>query len=135
MTAQQFASLLSGRRTGRGKWVAKCPSHPDRSPSLHITEGKSWSVVFECMSQHCDRASILDAMGLTWSDISRSATMTPEVRQRVADQERLKKLEYRHGWIIMGKILNPDKPWYWLSAESEIEQDIYRLRGKLGAVR
>jgi hypothetical protein len=88
------------------------------------------------MSQGCSAESILQAMGIGWRDLGiEGCQVAPEVRQRIADQERLNKLEYRHGWIIMGKILNPDKPWYWLSAESEIEQDIYRLRGKLGAVR
>ena len=40
MTANEFASLLNARRIGPGRWMAKCPGHPDRTPSLSIATGR-----------------------------------------------------------------------------------------------
>jgi len=133
MTTEQIARIFNAKRAGKDKWMAKCRAHKDRCASLKITRWNR-STGVHCHAG-CRTDEVLAAVGLKLSDLFEDSTMSPETKQRVADQERLKKLEYRHGWIIMGKILNPDKPWYWLSAESEIEQDIYRLRGKLGAVR
>ena len=41
MTAECIASGLAARRSGSG-WMAKCPAHDDKTPSLSIgeTDGK-----------------------------------------------------------------------------------------------
>ena len=41
MTAKSFAELLlRGRRIGKDRYVARCPAHPDRTPSLSIWVGE-----------------------------------------------------------------------------------------------
>jgi hypothetical protein len=82
MTAPQVASHLRAKKTGRDKWIALCPAHPDRKPSLSITAGKSW-VLLKCWSHGCDTNDILSAAGLSMSDLSYSP--------RTTDPERLKE--------------------------------------------
>lgn len=49
------------------KWVAQCPAHDDRNPSLSITE-VSGKVLLYCYAG-CSTASILEALGLDWCDL------------------------------------------------------------------
>lgn len=54
------------RRSGAGH-VARCPGHDDRQQSLSVTQMDD-GIRFKCFTG-CDRARILEAMGLTLSDI------------------------------------------------------------------
>ena len=39
MSADVLLSILEGvKRTGPGRWMARCPAHGDKSPSLSIRE-------------------------------------------------------------------------------------------------
>lgn len=71
-------SRLEGvRSTGQGRWVARCPAHEDRRPSLSIrqTEDGRWLVY--CFAG-CGGEEIRAALGVDWSaffpDSIRSAT-------------------------------------------------------------
>lgn len=55
------------KRTGPGRFVAKCPSHNDKSPSLAVAE-KEGRVLLHCFAG-CEPADILAAVGLTFSDL------------------------------------------------------------------
>ena len=65
-------ALLNGldkvRETGRGKYVARCPAHDDRSPSLSVSEGDNDTVLVHCFSG-CETEDVLSAVGLTFSDL------------------------------------------------------------------
>jgi len=94
MTASQLAQTLHARRVGKGKWLAKCPAHGDRHPSLSIAEGRK-GVLLRCMSNGCETRAILDVLGLTWADLftdkplDREAMKAIEMeRQRAADAIR-----------------------------------------------
>jgi hypothetical protein len=50
MTADAFTGLLQARRVGPGRWVAKCPAHRDRSPSLSIAAGQDGRVLVYCFA-------------------------------------------------------------------------------------
>lgn len=50
-------------------YMACCPAHDDNEPSLSVKAGDTQPVIFKCHAQ-CDQAAILDALGLTWEDIS-----------------------------------------------------------------
>ncbi len=56
------------RRSGR-EWQARCPAHEDRNPSMGVARGDRQPVVFTCHAG-CDQQAILDALGLTFADIS-----------------------------------------------------------------
>ena len=67
MTTAELAQILHARRLGPGKWIAKCPAHRDRSPSLAIREGKK-AVLLRCWSG-CATEDVLKAIGLKMSDL------------------------------------------------------------------
>lgn len=62
-------SRLSGvRSTGRDRWIAKCPAHDDRSPSMTVRQLPDGRTLMHCFAG-CETAAILDALGLTFSDL------------------------------------------------------------------
>ena len=51
---------LGGHRTGRG-WMARCPAHDDRTPSLSIADGAEGRILLTCFAG-CTWAAIRDAL-------------------------------------------------------------------------
>lgn len=50
----EFLARLDGvRETARGSWVARCPAHEDRKPSLAIRELNDGTVLVHCFAG-CD---------------------------------------------------------------------------------
>ena len=69
MTPETFLSRLDGVRELRpGRWVARCPGHEDKSPSLSVTVKDDGSPLFHCFSG-CAPDDILSSIGLTWKDL------------------------------------------------------------------
>ena len=69
MTVDVLLARLDGvRRTGANRWVARCPAHEDRRPSLSITEGDTGAVLAYCFAG-CTVASIAAAVGLDVADL------------------------------------------------------------------
>ena len=59
---------LSGvRPTGTGRWIARCPAHEDRSPSLSIRDIDD-RVLVHCFAG-CGVGDVLLAVGLTLADL------------------------------------------------------------------
>lgn len=48
---------------GSGAWVACCPAHEDRSPSLSICEHRDGTLLVHCFAG-CEPGAILKALGL-----------------------------------------------------------------------
>lgn len=68
MIAWRLLDRLDGvSQTGPDQWLARCPAHHDRSPSLSIREGDKM-VLVHCFAG-CETADILGVLGLTWADI------------------------------------------------------------------
>ncbi len=51
-----------------GAWVAVCPSHDDRTPSLRITEKEDGRLLVHCFVG-CETKDVLDALGLDFTDL------------------------------------------------------------------
>ena len=69
MSANELISRLHKvRRTGNGTWMAICPAHADRSPSLSIRETEDGRVLLHCHGG-CDVESVLDSVGLMFDDL------------------------------------------------------------------
>ncbi len=63
-----FLDKLQGaKRTKPGRWIAKCPAHADKSPSLSITETSNGDVLLYCFAG-CQFGDILAALNLQASD-------------------------------------------------------------------
>jgi hypothetical protein len=68
MIIAKLTSRLEGVKcTGPGRYIAKCPSHPDKSPSMTVAE-KEGRVVFHCFAG-CEPADVLASVGLTFGDL------------------------------------------------------------------
>ena len=68
MSAATLLDRLEGvRATGPGRWVARCPAHQDRSPSLSIREIDDRVLVHDFAG--CAAADVLAAVGLRLSDL------------------------------------------------------------------
>jgi hypothetical protein len=94
MTAEVVAKALGGRKAGGG-WIACCPAHQDRKPSLSITEVKGGKVLVRCHAG-CEQEqviSILRSRGLWTLNSPRShPTQRPNVRHK-PDQDDTKRTE------------------------------------------
>ena len=132
MNTRQIANLFRARRSGswKGKpsFMCKCPSHDDRMASLSITEGADGKTFLHCF-RGCTVEEILRAKGLRMGDLfAESRTVTPIMRGRWADEERLEILERRHGLFIMLQAVEPAKRNYYAAAERNIAVEIRDLR-------
>jgi hypothetical protein len=69
MTLDDILPRLAGvRRTSRG-YLARCPAHPDRHPSLSVSEGER-GILVKCWAG-CSLRHIVAALGLTIRDLFR----------------------------------------------------------------
>ncbi len=66
--ASLIARLDHVRRTGAGRWLARCPAHDDRRPSLSVAELEDGRVLVHCFAG-CAIEEVLDALGLTFGDL------------------------------------------------------------------
>jgi putative DNA primase/helicase len=60
MPAEKIALALGGRRVG-GCWMARCPAHADREPSLSVADGANGNVVVYCHAG-CDQDRVIAAL-------------------------------------------------------------------------
>ena len=56
------------RANRNGTWVARCPAHDDRSPSLSIATGDNGKVLLHCFAG-CGAADVVEAIGLELSSL------------------------------------------------------------------
>ena len=60
MTAEEIAKALGGRKAG-AVWMARCPAHDDRCPSLAIANANSGKVLVHCHAG-CDQRAVIAAL-------------------------------------------------------------------------
>jgi hypothetical protein len=66
--ADRVLPLLSGVRSrGQNRWLALCPAHPDKHPSLSILHAGD-RLLLKCWTT-CTVAAIVAALGLTLADL------------------------------------------------------------------
>ena len=67
LAAPLLACLYGVRPMGAGRWMALCPAHLDRAPSLTIRDAGD-RVLLHCWAG-CDPDAVLAAIGLAWRDL------------------------------------------------------------------
>ena len=99
MTAEPIAKALGGRKAGSG-WIARCPAHDDRNPSLSLSTGRDGKVLVRCHAG-CDQAQVIDALrarGLweqrEWHSISRRTFKAHQQKNTPTDRSDTDKTEY-----------------------------------------
>lgn len=84
MIQNKIENLLSRmdkcRSAGAGKWMACCPAHDDRTPSLSIKQLECGKILLHCFAG-CGADEIRIALNMDWSDLC-SEDWTPVNRPR-----------------------------------------------------
>lgn len=70
-----LSRLHSVTREAKG-WLACCPAHGDRNPSLIVGVGDSGNIVLHCRSRHCSTEAIVASIGMEMKDL-----MPPRVEE------------------------------------------------------
>ncbi len=122
VTAEAIAKALGGRKAGSG-WMACCPAHEDRNPSLSIRAAKDGKALVRCHAG-CDQKEVITALrarGL-W-EINRRATgpLARDCRHSVRNEPDLEVLK-RTGAAL--EIWQASQP-----ADGTRAEDYLRLRG------
>ena len=97
MNAETIAKALGGRKAG-GAWMACCPAHEDREPSLSITDAKGGKVLVRCHAG-CDQRQVIAALRSrgAWETEGRHDGRSPrKVHRRLPDEpdpDALKRTE------------------------------------------
>ena len=69
MSVQKILERLDHvRKTSSDQWVAVCPAHDDRSPSLHVREKEDGRILIHCKAGCCAN-EVLDAINLSYDDL------------------------------------------------------------------
>lgn len=71
----KLLELLEGvREVSPGQYVAQCPAHDDRSPSLSIKDCDDGRVLVHCFAG-CEIENVLSSVGLTFADVMPAPVM------------------------------------------------------------
>ena len=94
----RLLELLEGvKETGPGRYIARCPAHDDRSPSLAIRDGDDGRVLIHCFAG-CETEDVLSAIGMTFSDIMPEGVGAEHsykpVRNRISPRDALATLNH-----------------------------------------
>ena len=68
MRTDEILQRLKCVQKRNGYWMAKCPAHDDRIPSLKVTDDRGRKTLLICFAG-CRAEDVLEAMGLTWGDL------------------------------------------------------------------
>ncbi len=92
--ARVIELLPGARQTGPGRWIARCPAHEDRSPSLSIREVDDRVLLHDFGG--CDTSAVLAALGLSLSDLFDKPLVScaPPVRSRIPAFDVLLALDH-----------------------------------------
>lgn len=94
MSAEDIlARLEKVRKMGADRWIACCPAHADKSPSLTIREMPDGQVLLHCFAD-CGALAVLEAIGLDYSAAfpEKLDSHIPRVRQPFSAREALAAL-------------------------------------------
>ena len=95
MNAQDVLDRLEKVTGSKGKWMACCPAHQDKSPSLAVTEADD-RVLVHCFSG-CDTQDVTAAIGLNVADLFYNklagAEMTERKRQRFEEVLKSERIQ------------------------------------------
>jgi hypothetical protein len=62
-----LARLVRCRKTGANRWIACCPSHDDKRPSLSISQTDDGRILLHDFGG-CEPGDVVAALGLTFGD-------------------------------------------------------------------
>jgi hypothetical protein len=96
-----LARLQKVKSVGPGRWIACCPAHPDRSPSLSIRETEDGKILLFCFSG-CHTSDVLAAVGLDFSDLFPEAVEHRKpIRRAFSASDALRCLAFEGALIFL----------------------------------
>jgi len=100
MTGADLVQHLEAvRQTARGQYIARCPAHEDRRPSLSVRELDDGRVLLHCFAG-CPVDEVVAAVGLELRDLFPPGEHRPAPRHRRWNYRALLR-ELRHeAWIV-----------------------------------
>jgi hypothetical protein len=111
LTAEAVAALLKKPRETKRGWIACCPAHQDRHPSLCIRAGDDAKILLHCFAG-CTTQEICHALGLTVSDLF------PDEGDKPKPPYRLKPTLQPLHWRDIARRLEDHAMSLWLRSES-----------------
>lgn len=87
MSAETLLDRLEAVRGGNGRWIARCPAHDDRSPSLSVRELPDGRLLVHCHAG-CGAADVVAAVGLSLSDLFPDGPLYHKARGVLRHSER-----------------------------------------------
>jgi hypothetical protein len=97
MTAEEVAKVLGGQKAG-AVWMARCPAHDDRNPSLAIANARNGNVLVHCHAG-CDQRNVIAALqargAWEWSGqgTDRSLPRTDRTAPAKPDRDAIERTE------------------------------------------
>lgn len=95
MKTDALLAQLQKVRGGNGRWMACCPAHDDRTPSLTIAEGDDGRVLLHCFGG-CSPDAVVGAVGMSLSDLMPDgpAPMEPARQMRIPAPDVLRAIAF-----------------------------------------
>ena len=123
MTSIEIIQRFSAKKAGRDRWIARCPNHDDRKPSLHLAAKKD-KMLIKCFQ--CDTRDILDRVGLRLTDLFfHSRDFSSDALKAHLAKQRIEKCyeaeKRRQALSLWQESLNSPKP---VRTQSRFERDI-----------
>lgn len=82
LTPEEFLSRLQRvRKTGPSSWMASCPAHEDKSPSLTVSVKPDGKLLVYCHAQ-CGIEAVVGALGIDLTDLYPERPIEHSARER-----------------------------------------------------
>lgn len=107
MIADILPRLDKVRRTGQGNWLACCPAHEDRNPSLTLREENDGRILVRCHAE-CSFEAIVGAVGLgyePWFPPKQETDFKPAVKRAYPAADVLEALHHE-SLVVLTAALN-----------------------------
>jgi hypothetical protein len=131
-----LARLPGARTTGTG-WLARCPAHDDRRPSLSLAEGADGRILVLCRAG-CSTEAVVGALGLTMADLFPEAERTARLGRAIVATYDYRAPDGRLLYQVVRyapkgfRVRQPaGEGWAWNLAD--VERVLYRLPELLAA--
>lgn len=135
MTLKEFLPLLKKVGPNAKGWIACCPAHDDKHPSLSVNEGEDGRILLKCHAG-CPVESVVGALGLKMADLF------PPNETKLPSPQRCVVAEYdyrdEHGQLLFQCVRfdpkdfsqrrpDPDHPGKWIWNLKGVSRVLYRL--------
>lgn len=129
MTTTAILSRLEKvKPNGQSRWMACCPAHKDRTPSLSVRESEDGKTLLRCMAG-CTFESIVSALSLSPKELFPDKPTDPQTAREQKDQYEKEKRE--HQARVRAAISEWMKQWPLATGHKYLEGKKLKPRGNV----